>query len=175
MLKGNQILKQQSSSWSTKRDFSGWVLKIRYDFSFCFLQKMMECKSGEWNDFFSGLTSFVTKQNFCQIFLVCLPLQLQIYFQFESWFLWEFQASDFNSRIKEMEINILSGCWHMNCKKSHFKSNEYFDIYYAAFDTCFLLHKKVRHRPRKGTKDMGRKPVKSPYNGRLKKFKSTEG
>lgn len=63
----------------------------------------------------------------------------------------------------------------MNCKKSHFKSNEYFDIYYAAFDTCFLLHKKVRHRPRKGTKDMGRKPVKSPYNGRLKKFKSTEG
>ena len=128
---------------------------------------------------FSSLTSFVTKQNFCQIFLVCLPLQLQIYFQFESWFLWEFQASDFNSRIKEMEINILSGCWHMNCKKSHFKSNEYFDIYYAAFDTCFLLHKKVRHRPRKGTKVKRyvKKTCKIPIqcNGRLKKFKSTEG
>ena len=75
-------------------------------FFFLFLAKMMECKSGEWNGFF-WLDKSYDKAEF---FLPNFPL-LQIYFQFEMIPL-RIQNSDFNFRIKEMEINIL--CWHVS-------------------------------------------------------------
>ena len=134
-------------------------------FFFLFLAKMMECKSGEWNGLFWLDKSYDKAEFFCQNF----PFSKFIFNL--KWSLWEFrlQTSIFESKKWKWIFSV--DMWvGVSLQKSHFKSNEYFDLGIISMHLLHVFFFTKRHRSRKGTRDRaaGRKPVK-PIQWKTKK------